>query len=196
MSDGGCSVAVSVAGSRPVYDLNLYSMEEINWDNQLSVDPVLFANYLPNIPSQGIIDIRLSERFNSNTSLISGLAEQARLTIEAITNSTNGKVAIIAHGIVGNALQKLIDDSIIDESTVVGLMKLNSPQDIESTDLLHNEKLRRGVHLLSLIENVELELHESLTTNGLNREIYFSRSELLQTVRKVSETITRYDKVI
>jgi len=179
-----------------VYGFDPYSIHEINWDNLLSVDIGLFSNYLPAIANKGILDVRLSSRFNHNTTLIGGLAEQIRLTIESVISLTGGKVALIAHGIVGNALQKLVEESVLDENKVSGIINVNTPNEIDTLQLLQNEKLRRGFHLLSLIENQELDLAELLTTNGLTRKQYLSRAELLHTVRAVSETIIQHTKEV
>ena len=179
-----------------VFDITPYSMHEINWNNPMSVDIGHFSNHLPTIPSKGILDVRLSSRFNNTTALIEGLAEQIRLTIESIISSTSGKVAIIAHGIVGNALQKLVAESVLDENMVSGIINVNTPNDINSLQLLQNETLRRGFHLLSLIENQELELGEPSSPSGSTTKKYLSRAELLHTVRVVSETIIQHTKEV
>ena len=79
---------------------------------------------------------------------------------------------------------------------VSGIINVNTPNDINSLQLLQNETLRRGFHLLSLIENQELELGEPSSPSGSTTKKYLSRAELLHTVRAVSETIIQHTKEV
>ena len=153
----------------------------------MSVDKEYFETYKPVIAQGGIIEVRLSSRFNQETSLLEGLSEQIRITINSIHTLFGAKVAIVAHGVTGNALQDLVENNVIDESTVSGILTVNTPHEIDSMNLLNNHELRRGIHLLSLLD------YDTPLSSDDERK-YLTREELLQTVRKSSETIIQHTK--
>ena len=169
------------------FDLNTFSLQSFDWDFNMTVNKEHFEPYKPVIAQGGIIEVRLSSRFNQETSLLEGLAEQIRITINSIHTLFGAKVAIVAHGVTGNALQDLVENNVIDETTVSGILTVNTPHEIDSMNLINNHELRRGLHLLSLLDY-------DIPLSSDDERKYLTREELLQTVRKSSETIIQHTK--
>ena len=176
------------------FELNNYSIQSVDWPKEMLADVTLFGNNIPELLVQGIVDVRLSSRFSNSTSLIDGLKEQIKLTVDSYSSVSGRKIALIAHGIVGTALNKLVEESLLDETQVASILTINSPFDLEKSSIFDDLELRRGMHLLSLIEKETFILHESESGIGLPRAAYLSREELLDTVRKSSETATQLSR--
>ena len=179
------------------YNLSSYSMPIYQWNQHMSVDANQFANSQPVIQSSsGFIELRLSNSFNSSTNHLDGLSEQILLSLQNIQTIFSGKIAIIAHGVSGTSLMKLVEQEAIDDTLVSGILTINTPHYTEDLEILKNQKIKRALNLLSLLETDNSPIHETSSNIGLDNKKYLSKEALLQTAEVVANTAVQLEREV
>ena len=140
----------------------------------------------PNTYSKGVATLKTSSVFVHHGNVFDGAMEQIGFVINDLLNNGFDKLIVIAHSITGKSCMQMIDDGVLDDTMIAGLMTVNSPNNgtlIESA----SDDVKFVIQLLSTLS---ADIHQlSPTIPGIESDFRLDVNQLiklLETSRSVA----------